>query len=61
MAPETFDEIFHVTDMEHENLPVVVLDNDLHEMIAEIAEDQKSMELDELYDILDDWIFEGRN
>lgn len=39
---------------------IIVLDDDLHDFISEYA-DVNTLELDELYDLLDDWIFEGVN
>ena len=56
-----FTGIFEVTDLTHDGLPVVVMDDDLYEVVRENASDASQMELDELFDILDDWIFEGRN
>ena len=61
MAKIKFNEIFETTDVTFQDLPVVVVDEDLMEIIQEYAADTEEMDLEDLYDIVDDWIFEGRN
>ena len=61
MAKMKFNEIFETTDVTFQDLPVVVVDEDLMEIIQEYAADTEEMDLEDLYDIVDDWIFEGRN
>ena len=61
MAKMQFNEIFTETDVTFKGLPVVVLDEDLMAIIQEYAEGADNMDLEDLYDIVDDWIFEGQN
>ena len=61
MAKMKFNEIFETTDVTFQDLPVVVVDEDLMEIIQEYAADTEEMDLEDLYDIVDDWVFEGRN
>lgn len=61
MAKMKFNEIFETTDVTFQDLPVVVVDEDLMDIIQEYAAGTEEMDLEDLYDIVDDWIFEGRN
>ena len=61
MAKMKVNDIFESTDVTFDGLPVVVVDEDLLDVIKEYSAGAEEMDLDDLYDILDDWIFEGRS
>lgn len=48
------------TDLTLDGLDVFVLDDDLYDYISEYA-DINTLEVDELYELFEDWVFEGVN
>lgn len=55
------DQIWEITNVNHQGLPVVVVANELLEFIRDSDEDISRIELDEFIDLFDEWIAEGVN
>lgn len=55
---EEVNQIWQFTDLNLTGLPIVVLDDDLFDYISNYG-DIDEMDIQELFELLDDWVFEG--
>jgi hypothetical protein len=53
--------MFKKTDLMHQNISVFLSDDELIEYIREYTEGETSVELDDLYDIIEEFIIEGQD
>jgi len=53
--------MFKKTDLMHQNISVFLSDDELIEYIREYTEGETNVELDDLYDIIEEFIIEGQD